>query len=103
MEKKTKLDAWFQKNTVHSTEKTNFKKKFKNPFHSNNEKKLKLVFLGGLDEIGKNMMLLEYGNDIIALDMGLKFPEEEMLGVGYIVPDTSYLEINLNKLKGILI
>ncbi|MBI95780.1 ribonuclease J [bacterium] len=103
MEKKTKLDEWFQKNTVHSTEKTNFKKKFKNPFRSKSDKKLKLVFLGGLDEIGKNMMLLEYGNDIIALDMGLKFPEEDMLGVDYIVPDTAYLERNLNKLRGILI
>lgn len=103
MEKKTQLDEWFSKNTVHTTEKTNFKKKFKNPFRSNDANKLKLVFLGGLDEIGKNMMLLEYGNDIIALDMGLKFPEEDMLGVDYIVPDTNYLERNLNKLRGILI
>ena len=65
--------------------------------------KLRIVPLGGLGEIGKNMIVLEYGNDLIAIDAGLMFPKEGMLGVDFVIPDISYLWQNQKKLKGLII
>ena len=59
--------------------------------------------MGGLGEIGKNMMVLEYGNDIIVIDAGLMFPSEEMLGVDLLVPDISYLVARQRNVRGIVI
>jgi ribonuclease J len=65
--------------------------------------KLKIIPLGGLNEIGKNLTVFEYGNDIIILDCGLAFPEDEMLGVDLVIPDTSYLFKNKEKIRAIVL
>ncbi|MDL2257889.1 ribonuclease J [Eubacteriales bacterium OttesenSCG-928-K08] len=65
--------------------------------------KLKIIPLGGVGEIGKNMTVIEYGKDIVVVDCGLIFPDEEMLGIDLVIPDMSYLEKNIQKLRGFLI
>ena len=62
--------------------------------------KLKIIPLGGLNEIGKNITVLEYGGDMIVVDCGLGFPEDDMYGVDLVVPDVTYLVKNQNKLRG---
>ena len=62
-----------------------------------------MIPLGGLREIGKNMAVVEYGNDMIVIDAGLTFPDEDMPGVDTVIPDISYLEKNKEKLRGILL
>ena len=65
--------------------------------------KLKIIPLGGLDEIGKNITVLEYGKDMIAIDCGVGFPDEDMYGVDLVIPDFSYLVQNAKKLRGMFI
>ena len=65
--------------------------------------RLKIIPLGGLSEIGKNMMVMEYADDIIVIDAGLMFPDEEMLGVDLVLPDFSYLLENRERIRGIII
>lgn len=67
------------------------------------ETKLKLIPLGGMGEIGKNMTLLEYGEDIIVIDCGLAFPDDDMPGIDVVIPDMTYLEENREKLRGFVI
>ena len=64
---------------------------------------LKIIPLGGLLEIGKNMTVFEYGNEMIIVDCGLAFPEDDLLGIDLVIPDISYLEKNKNKIKGLVI
>ncbi|MDF2841313.1 MAG: ribonuclease [Clostridia bacterium] len=68
-----------------------------------NKKKLKVIPLGGLGEIGKNMTVFEYGEDIIIADCGIAFPDDEMLGIDLVLPDITYLKRNAEKIKGIII
>ena len=65
--------------------------------------KLKIIPLGGLDEIGKNCTVLEYGKDMIIVDCGVGFPEEDMYGVDLVIPDFSYLVENQKKLRGMFV
>ena len=66
-------------------------------------KKLKIIPLGGVGEIGKNMTVVEYGSDIIIIDCGLAFPDDDMPGIDVVIPDMSYLEKNAQNIRGILI
>ncbi len=65
--------------------------------------KLKIIPLGGLDEIGKNMTAIEYGNEIIVVDCGMSFPDDEMPGVDLVINDISYLEKNESKIRGVFL
>ena len=65
--------------------------------------KLRIMSLGGLGEIGKNITVFEYGDDIVVIDAGMGFPDEDMLGVDLVIPDISYLVKNADKVRGILI
>lgn len=93
-----KLDNLSQEQ-IYSTNQTN-NNKFKNAKSGN---KVKLIFLGGVGEIGKNITAIEYGDDIIVIDCGLAFPSEDMPGVDLVIPDFTYLKENAHKVKGILI
>ena len=67
------------------------------------KKKLKIIPLGGLGEIGKNITVFEYGEDILVVDCGIAFPEDEMMGIDLVLPDTTYLRNNRDKIKGIVL
>lgn len=68
--------------------------------HSN---KIRVMVLGGLEEVGRNMTVIEYNKEIVIIDMGLQFPEEDMPGIDYIIPNTAYLEDKKDWIKGVII
>ncbi len=70
---------------------------------SKNKKKLRVIPLGGLMEIGKNITVFEYGEDIIVVDCGIAFPENEMLGIDLVIPDITYLIKNKEKVRGLIL
>ncbi len=65
--------------------------------------KLKIISLGGLNEIGKNLTVYEYGGDIVVVDCGMGFPDDDMYGIDVVIPDVTYLIKNQNKIRGIFI
>ena len=65
--------------------------------------KLKIISLGGLNEIGKNLTVYEYGGDIVIVDVGMGFPDDDMYGIDVVIPDVSYLIKNQNKIRGIFL
>lgn len=71
--------------------------------HAGQGQKLRLIPLGGLEEVGRNSMLIEYGNDIVIIDLGLQFPEEDMPGIDYVIPNISYLRGKEKNVRGVLI
>ena len=74
------------------------------PFSDSTAKpKLRIIPLGGVEEYGKNMTVIEYGKDIMIVDMGLMFPDEDMLGIDYVIPDVSYLEDKKDRIRGVVI
>ena len=66
-------------------------------------KSVKVIFLGGVGEIGKNMTALEFGDDIIIVDCGVEFPREDSPGIDAIIPDITYIRDNLKKVRGIVL
>jgi len=67
------------------------------------ESKLRIIPLGGLEEIGRNCTILEYGNDIVIVDLGLQFPEEDMPGIDYIIPNLDYLKGKEKNIRGVVV
>ena len=65
--------------------------------------KLKIIPLGGLNEIGKNLTAYEYGRDIIVVDCGMGFPDDDMYGVDVVIPDVSYLVKNKSRIRGVFL
>ena len=96
-------------NRIIEKRKTRITNQKKNRKESNEEKfgfkrpKLRIIPLGGLHEIGKNITVFEYGDEMIAVDCGLSFPEDDMLGVDLVIPDITYILNNKDKFKGLVI
>jgi len=76
---------------------------FATPSIAAREGALRIMVLGGLEEVGRNMTVIEYNKEIIIIDMGLQFPEEDMLGIDYIIPNSTYLEDKKDWIKGVII
>ena len=68
-----------------------------------NNSKLRIIPLGGLEQIGMNITAFEFEDSIVVVDCGLAFPEDDMLGIDLVIPDVSYLKQNLSKVKGFVI
>ena len=68
-----------------------------------NTKPVKIIPLGGLEQIGMNITAIEYEDTIVVVDCGLSFPDDEMLGIDLVIPDVTYLKENADKVKGLVI
>ena len=86
-----------------TNKKANAKRTEKKPERKVKQPKLKIFALGGLNEIGKNMTVLECGNDIIIVDCGIGFPDDDMLGVDLVIPDFTYISNNIDRVRGVFL
>lgn len=103
--KKNQSEQTKSKSTSKSTKQTtkkNQKSKKQSKTKVNNEK-VKIYFLGGINEVGKNMTLYEYGDDMMIVDCGLAFPDQDMPGVDLVIPDFTFIEKNAEKIRGVVI
>lgn len=100
---KTTEKAQSSKKTAANEKKKQPENKAKPVKRQSGSKKLKVIPLGGLDEIGKNMTVIEYGDDMIIIDCGLAFPDADMLGIDHVIPDFTYVMKNRQKLRGIFV
>lgn len=91
------------KKAVKPVEKTGRKSKKQKTKKVKKGKKLRVIPIGGLEEVGKNAMVFEYDDDIVVVDMGFEFPDEDMLGIDYIVPDVTYLQERQRNIRGLII
>ena len=71
--------------------------------NGNKNETVKIIPLGGLEQIGMNITAIEYGDDIIVIDGGLAFPDDDMLGVDLVIPDITYLKENHDKIRGMVV
>ncbi len=102
--KKSEGRAKSKAENTHGTRASAIEETPKKLTHPRKKKSVKLIFLGGVGEIGKNMTALEYGNDIIVIDAGLTFPNnEDMPGVDSVIPDYTYLVQNKDKIRGVFL
>ena len=90
-------------NKPSNLKRANGKKPYKKQGKVQNKPSVKIAFLGGLNEIGKNITLIECENDIVIVDCGMAFPDGDMLGVDLVIPDFSYIEQNFEKIRGIVL
>ena len=98
-----KMEEGMVKGNISLEERRRMPRKPNTPKFEFKKENLKIIPLGGLDEIGKNITVFEYGNEIVLVDCGLEFPEDDMLGVDLVIPDITYLEKNKEKIKGLVI
>ena len=98
-----KMEKGMVKGNIFLEERRRMPRKPNTPKFEFKKENLKIIPLGGLDEIGKNITVFEYGNEIVLVDCGLEFPEDDMLGVDLVIPDITYLEKNKEKIKGLVI
>ena len=105
LNKKNSAQKSASKSTNQKTIKANSKPKSESKSKTETKPKnnLKVSFLGGIGEIGKNMTVLEYGNDMVVIDCGVMFPSTDMLGIDLVVPDITYLVENQNKIRGFVV
>ncbi len=92
-----------KKSVTNKSKKGTAQKNMKKRTPKGEEKGVKIAFLGGLNEVGKNMTLYEYDGEMMLVDCGLAFPDPDMLGVDLVIPDFTYVEENADKIKGIFI
>lgn len=93
----------FNKNNKPMNKNKNYNNHQDNRNNQDNKDKIRVYPLGGFEEVGKNMTVFETNNDIVIIDMGLQFPEEDMYGIDYVIPDVSSIEKKRNKIRGIVI
>ncbi len=106
VKRERKTENRIGKTTGKTTEKRTEKRETRKSRANNNifkKGKLKIIPLGGLHEVGKNITVFEYEDEIIVVDCGLSFPEDDMLGIDLVIPDITYLQKNVDKIKGLII